>query len=138
MLRQVGILSIFMMFMLVSLTGCASHNSTIGVFPDAKKLKQIQPNKSSKKDVEKILGKPKKIIVGSDTTEHWIYKTIEAEYTDTYAAKKALSFAPVPFLGTVLGAVDTGPSQTGVIQTLSLDFDKHGLLKNIQKEMEHF
>ena len=128
---------------MVGLSGCANNTNTMGVYPDSNKLKQIYLNKSTKQEVENVLGKPKKIILESDHTEHWIYKTTDAHYTETYAAKKALSFAPVPFLGTALGAVDTGPNQTGpnqtgVTQTLSLLFNKKGVLKDMRRETERF
>ena len=139
MLKQIGLVNILMIVMAVGLTGCASNtNGTTGVFPETGKLKQIHLNKSSKQEVENVLGKPKKIIVESDNTENWIYKTTNSDYTETYAAKKALSFAPVPYLGTVLGMVDTGPNQTGVTQTLSLLFNKKGVLKDMRRETEHF
>ena len=132
-LKQVG-----MIILIVGLTGCVTNDSTMGVYPNTEKLNQIHLNKSSKEEVEKVLGKPKKIIFDSDDTEHWIYKTTDDHYTDAYAAKKALSFAPVPFLGTALGVVDTSPSKTGVTHTLSLIFTKKGVLQDIQREVEHF
>jgi len=136
-LNQQGVINILIIAMMLGLSACANSTRT-GVYPETHKLKQIHLHKSTKQEVEKLLGKPKKVIVDSDDTEHWIYKTTDAHYTDTYAAKKALSFAPVPFLGTALGAVDTGPSKTGVTHTLSLLFSKEGIVKDMQRETEHF
>ena len=125
------------MIILFDLSGC-TNTTTTGVFPENHQLKQIQLHKSNKTEIKKILGMPKKVILESEKSEKWIYTTTESQYTDAYAAKKALSFAPVPFLGTVLGAVDTGPSQTGTIYTLSLYFNKRGILQNIKREIEYF
>ncbi len=137
-------LSIILMIAITAgLTGCASSGSDgTAVFHDPGKLNQIRVNKSTKQEVKNILGTPKSIIVQHNKTESWIYESTESNYTDMYTAKQALSFVPVPYLGTVLAladtVVDTGPDKIGETKTLSLVFSKNGVLKEMKRETERF
>ncbi len=141
-MKRIRLLIILMIVITVGLTGCASSGSDgTAVFHDPGKLNQIRVNKSTKKEVKNILGAPKNIIL-QNNTESWIYQSTRSNYTDMYTARQALSFAPVPYLGTVLAladtVVDTGPDKIGETQTLSLVFSNKGVLKEMKRETERF
>ncbi len=142
-MKRTGLLIILIVVVSVGMTGCVSSGSDeTAVFHDPGKLDQIHVNKSTKQEVKNLLGAPKSIIVRSNQTESWIYQSTHSNYTEMYAARKALSFAPVPYLGTVLEladtVVDTGPDKRGETRTLSLKFNKKGVLKEMKRETEHF
>jgi outer membrane protein assembly factor BamE (lipoprotein component of BamABCDE complex) len=125
----------------VGMTGCASSGGA-AAHQDPEKLKQIRVNKSTKQQVKSILGEPKSITAHSNETESWVYQTTNTTYTEKYAAKTALSFVPIPYLGTAVGladrVVDVGPDKKGETQTFSLVFNKKGVLKETKKETKHF
>ncbi|PHS40041.1 MAG: hypothetical protein COB07_04795 [Sulfurovum sp.] len=132
------LLSIFMLTLVTGMTGCASSDSgTVIILKDPKKLEQIHVNKSTKDQVRKLLGKPQSITIHSNETEHWVYQSTHTDYTEVYLAKKALSFVPVPYLGTAIGLVDIGPEKIEESHTLSLIFSKKGILKQTKKETKH-
>ncbi len=125
----------------VGLTGCASNGGTT-TFHDSEKLHQIRVNKSTKQQVKSVLGEPQSITVHSNETESWTYQSTNTSYTEKYAAKTALSFVPIPYLGTAVGladrVVDAGPDKRGETQTFSLTFNKKGVLKETKRETKHF
>ena len=141
-MKGIGLLIILMISTAVLLTGCASSGGNgTAAFHDSGKLNQIRVNKSTKQEVQDVLGVPRSIIV-QNNIESWVYQSTHSNYTEMYAAKKALSFAPVPYLGTVLGlaetVVDTGPDKRGETKTLTLAFSKKGVLKEMKRETERF
>ena len=141
-MKGIGLLIILMISIAVCLTGCAnSSGNGTAAFHNSGKLNQIRVNKSTKQEVKDVLGVPRSIIV-QNNIESWVYQSTHSNYTEIYAAKKALSFAPVPYLGTVLGlaetVVDTGPDKRGETKTLTLIFSKKGLLKEMKRETERF
>lgn len=123
------------------LTGCASGGGT-ATFHDPDKLQQIRVNKSTKQQVKNVLGEPQSITQHSNETESWVYQSTSTAYTEKYAAKTALSFVPIPYLGTAVGladkVVDVGPDKRGETKTLTLTFNKRGVLKETKKETKHF
>ena len=131
-------LSIFMLAVVMGMSGCASSDSgTVIIVQDPEKLKQLRINKSTKAQVRVLLGEPKSITMYSDETEHWVYQSTHTDYTETYLAKKALSFVPVPYLGTAVGLVDIGPDKIEDTHTLSLLLSKKGILKQTTRETKH-
>ena len=129
---------IFMFLAVMGMIGCASYDrGTVILIQDPTKIKQLHINKSTKIEVSKLLGEPKSITMYSNETEHWVYQSTHTDYTETYLAKKALSFAPVPYLGTAASLVDIGPDKLVDTHTLSLIFTKKGILKQITRETKH-
>ena len=125
----------------VGLAGCASNGRTAS-FHDPDKLHQIRVNKSTKQEVKNLLGEPRSITQHSNETESWTYQSTHTTYTEKYAAKKALSFVPIPYLGTAVGLadsmVDVGPDKIGEMKIFSLTFNKKGVLKETKRETKHF
>lgn len=137
-MKITGTLSILMLAIVMEMTGCASSDSgTVIIVQDPEKLKQLHVNKSTKEQVRKLLGEPQSITMYSNETENWVYQSTHTDYTETYLAKKALSFVPVPYLGTAAGLVDVGPEKIEDIHTLSLLFSKKGILKQTKRETKH-
>ena len=131
-------LSILMLATVMGISGCASSDSgTVIILQDPKKLEQIHVNKSTKEQVRELLGEPQSITILSNETEHWFYQSTHTDYTEAYVAKKALSFVPVPYLGTAAGLVDVGPEKIEDTHTLSLIFNKKGILKQTKRETKH-
>lgn len=131
-------LSILMLYIAMGISGCASSDSgTVIILQDPKKLEQIHVNKSNKEQVRKLLGEPQSITMHSNETEHWVYQSTHTDYTEIYFAKKALSFVPVPYLGTAAGLVDVGPEKIEDTHTFSLIFNKKGILKQTKRETKH-
>jgi len=136
--------AILLVAMAAGVGGCTSSGTEMLRSPE--KLQQIQVNRSTKAQVRALLGEPQKITVHSNETETWTYLSTHSTYTETYAAKtaakSAISFIPVPYLGTAVGladrAIDTGPDKRGETVTLSLTFNKKGLLKESTKETKRF
>jgi outer membrane protein assembly factor BamE (lipoprotein component of BamABCDE complex) len=137
-MKMTGSLSITMLAIVMGMTGCASRDSgTVIIIQDPGKLKQLQVNKSTKEHVRKLLGEPQSITMYSNETEHWVYQSTHTDYTETYLAKKALSFVPVPYLGTAVGLADIGPDKIEDTHTFSLIFSKKGILKQTKRETKH-
>lgn len=140
-MKQKRSLSIAMIALVMGITGCASSGGT-AAHQDPEKLHQIRVNKSTKQQVKDVLGEPRSITVHSNETESWVYQTTNTTYTEKYAAKKALAFVPIPYLGTAVGladsVVDVGPDKRRETQTFSLTFNKKGVLKETKRETEHF
>jgi len=137
-MKTTGSLNLFILLLLMGMTGCANSNrGTVTIIEDPVKLKQFQVNKSTKAQVRELLGEPQSITMYSNETEHWVYQSTHTDYTETYLAKKALSFVPVPYLGTAVGLADVGPDKIEDIHTLSLLFSKKGILKQTKKETKH-
>ena len=131
-------LTILMLAIVMGISGCASSDSgTVIILQDPKKLEQIHVNKSTRTQVRKLLGEPQSITIHSNETEHWVYQGTHTDYTETYVAKKALSFIPVPYLGTAVDLVDVGPEKIEDTHTLSLIFNKKGILKQRKRETKH-
>ena len=133
--------TLFMIAIAVGLAGCSSSGGTAS-FHDPDKLHQIRVNKSTKQQVKSLLGEPQSITQHSNETESWSYQSTHTTYTEKYAAKKALSFVPVPYLGTAVGladsVVDVGPDKIGETKIFSLTFNKKGVLKETKRETKHF
>ena len=137
-MKTAGTLSIFILAIVMGMTGCASSDSgTVIIVQDPGKLKQLHVNKSTKEQVRKLLGEPQSITMYSNETESWVYQSTHTDYTETYLAKKALSFVPVPYLGTAVGLADVGPEKIEYTHTLSLLFNKKGILKQTKRETKH-
>jgi outer membrane protein assembly factor BamE (lipoprotein component of BamABCDE complex) len=137
-MKTTGSLNIFVFVLVMGMTGCASSDSgTVIIVQDPGKLKQLHVNKSTKAQVRKLLGEPQSITMYSNETENWVYQSTHTDYTETYLAKKALSFVPVPYLGSAVGLVDIGPDKIEDTHTLSLIFSKKGILKQIKRETKH-
>lgn len=133
-----GSLSIFMLILIIAMTGCASSDrGTVIILQDPERLGQLQVNKSTKAQVRELLGEPQSISIYSNETENWVYQSTHTDYTEIYVAKKALSFVPVPYLGTAVGLADIGPEKIEDTHTLSLIFSKKGILKQSKKETKH-
>ena len=131
-------LSTLMFAIIMGISGCASSDSgTVIILQDPKKLEQIHVNKSTKKQVKILLGEPQSITMHSNETEHWVYQSTHTDYTEIYVAKKVLSFVPVPYLGTAAGLVDVGPEKIEDTHTLSLIFNKKGILTQTKRETKH-
>jgi len=132
---------LFMITIAVGLTGCANSGRTAS-FHDPDKLHKIRVNKSTKQQVKNLLGEPQSITQHSNETESWTYQSTHTTYTEKYAAKKALSFVPIPYLGTAVGladsVVDVGPDKIGEKKIFSRTFNKKGVLKETKRETEHF
>lgn len=139
--NRIGSLAITITAIVVGLAGCTSSGGT-ATFHDPEKLHQMRVNKSTKQQVKGVLGEPQSITVHSNETESWAYQSTHTTYTEKYAAKTALSFVPIPYLGTAAGladrVVDAGPDKRGVTQTLTLTFSKRGILKETKRETKHF
>ena len=139
-MKRIGLLSILAVAITIWLTGCASSSGTAAQ-QDPEKLRQIRVNKSTKQQVRSILGEPQSVTVHSNETESWVYETTSTTYTEKYAAKTALSFVPIPYLGTAVGladkVVDTGPDKIKETKTFSLVFNKRGMLKETKRETKH-
>ena len=118
------------------------ESSKTAAHQDPEKLQYIRVNKSTKQQVRSVLGEPQSITVHSNETESWVYQTTNTTYTEKYAAKTALSFVHVPYLGTAVGladrVVDVGPDKTGETRTYSLVFDKKGILKETKRVTKRF
>ncbi len=140
-MKWTGSLAIVMIAIAVGMTGCASSGGTAAQ-QDPEKLQQIRVNKSTKQQVRSVLGEPQSITMHSNETESWVYQTTSTAYTEKYAAKTALSFVPIPYLGTAVGLADTvvdvGPDKRGKTQTFSLIFNKKGVLKETKRETKRF
>ena len=140
-MKWTGSLAIVMIAIAVGMTGCASSGGA-AAHQDPEKLKQIRVNKSTKQQVKNLLGEPQSITQHSNETESWTYQSTHTTYTEKYAAKKALSFVPIPYLGTAVGladsVVDVGPDKIGETKIFSLTFNKKGVLKETKRETEHF
>ena len=140
-MEKIGLLTMLMIAIAVGLAGCASNGRTAS-FHDPDKLHQIHVNKSTKQQVKNLLGEPQSITQHSNETESWTYQSTHTTYTEKYAAKKALSFVPVPYLGTAVGladsVVDVGPDKIREKKIFSLTFNKKGVLKETKRETEHF
>lgn len=131
-------LSIFMLSIIMVMTGCASSDKgTVIILQDPGKLKQLHVNRSTREQVRELLGEPQSITIHSDETEHWIYQSTHTDYTEIYVAKKALSFVPVPYLGTAVSLLNAGPEKIEDTHTLSLVFNKKGILKQTKRETKH-
>ena len=128
----------FMLALMMGIAGCASSDKgTVIMLQDPEQLEQIQVNKSTRKEVRKLLGEPQSITTHSNMTEHWVYQSKHTDYTESYVAKKALSFVPVPYLGTAVGLVDVGPEKIVDTHTLSLLFSQKGILQEKKRETKH-
>ena len=137
-MKRIESLSIFMLTLLIGLTGCASNDSsTVRTLQDPAKLEQLHVNKSTKEQIRKLLGEPQSITIHSNESEYWVYQSTHTDYTEVYVAKKALSFVPVPYLGTAAGLVNVGPEKIENTYTLSLIFNKKGILKQTKRETKH-
>ena len=140
-MRRTRSLTILMITIAVGLAGCASNGGTAAL-KDPEKLHQIHVNKSTKQQVKEILGEPQSITVHSNEAESWVYQSTHTAYTEKYAAKTALSFVPIPYLGTAVGladkVVDAGPDKRGETQTFSLRFNKKGVLIETKRETKRF
>ena len=136
-MKRTGSLAIVMIAIAVGMTGCASSGGTTAHL-DPEKLHQIHVNKSTKQQVRSVLGEPQSITMHSNETESWVYQTTSTTYTEKYAAKSALSFVPIPYLGTAVGladkVVDVGPDKIKETKTFSLIFNKKGILKETKRE----
>ena len=131
-------LSIFMLATVIGMTGCASSDKgTVIILQDPGKLGQLHVNQSTKAQVREMLGEPQSITLYSNETENWVYQSTHTSYTEVYLAKKALSFVPVPYLGTAVGLADIGPDKIEDTHTLSLIFSKKGILKQTKRETKH-
>ena len=131
-------LSIFMLATVIGMTGCASSDKgTVIILQDPGKLGQLHVNQSTKAQVRELLGEPQSITLYSNETENWVYQSTHTSYTEIYLAKKALSFVPVPYLGTAVGLADIGPDKIEDTHTLSLIFSKKGILKQTKRETKH-
>ncbi len=132
MIKRIKSSTILMIIIVAILTGCASSSSESGLH-DPQKIQKIRVNKSNKQQVKSIIGEPHSITTHSDETESWVYESTQSTYTEKYVAKAALSFVPIPYLGTAVGladrVIDTGPDKVGETKTLTLTFNKRGLLK---------
>ncbi len=140
-MEKTGLLTMLMIAISVGLAGCANNGGTAS-FTDPDKLNQIRINKSTKQQVKNLLGEPQSITRHSNETESWTYQSTHTTYTEKYAAKKALSFVPIPYLGTAVGladsVVDVGPDKIGEKKIFSLTFNKKGVLKETKRETENF
>lgn len=131
-------LSIFMLSIVMGLAGCASSDKgTVTILQDPVKLKQLNVNRSTREQVRELLGEPQSITTHSNETELWVYQSTHTDYTEIYVAKKALSFVPVPYLGTAVGLLNAGPDKIEDTHTLSLVFNKKGILKQTKRETKH-
>ncbi len=137
-MRTTVSLTILMLAIVMGISGCASSDSgTVIILQDPKKLELIQVNKSTRAQIRKLLGEPQSITILSNETEQWVYQSTHTDYTEVYVAKKALSFVPVPYLGTAVGLADVGPEKIEDTHTLSLIFSKKGILKQRKRETTH-
>ena len=137
-MKKTVLLSIVMLVLVMGMTSCASSDKgTVVILQDPGKLKQLHVNKSTREHVRKLLGEPRSITVHSDETEHWVYQSTHTDYTEIYVAKKALSFVPIPYLGTAVGLADVGPEKIKDTHTFSLIFNKKGILKQTKRETKH-
>ena len=129
---------IMLLSSLLWLTGC-TNNGNLAI-NDQKKIEQIKINKSRKDQVKNILGEPKSVAKHSDGSESWVYENKNTTYTEKYAAKKAISFVPIPYLGMAVGladnAVDMGPDKIVKVKSLTLQFDKRGVLRESKIETD--
>ena len=109
-MKMTGSLSIFMFALVMGVAGCASSDKgTVIILQEPEKLKQLHVNKSTKAQVRELLGEPQSITMYSNETENWVYQSTHTDYTETYLAKKALSFL----------------------------FSKKGILKQTKRETKH-
>ena len=135
-MKEIGFFTIAAVAVSAILAGCASNSET--AFLDPEKLQQIRINKSTREQIRKIVGEPQSITTRSNETESWSYTKSHTSYTEKYAAKAALSFVPVPYLGTAVGladkVADTGPDKIKETQSLTLLFDRKGILREIKGE----
>ena len=144
MAKKRGALAILLIAAAAGLGGCT--NSGTETLRNPENLRQIHVNHSTKEQVRELLGEPQSITVHSNETETWTYRSTHSSYTEQYAAKTAaktaVSFVPIPYLGTAVGladrAIDTGPDKRGETLTLSLTFNKRGILKESRRETKHF
>ena len=137
-MKMTGSLSIFVFALVMGVAGCASSDKgTVIILQEPEKLKQLHVNKSTKAQVRELLGEPQSITLYSNETENWVYQSTHTSYTEVYLAKKALSFVPVPYLGTAVGLADIGPDKIEDTHTLSLIFSKKGILKQTKRETKH-
>ena len=123
------------------LAGCAEKtvNSSI---QDPAKAQQIRINASTQDDVRSLLGEPQSVTQRRDGSEEWIYTasttTYNEKYAAKYAARTALSFVSVPYLGTAVGladrAIDVGPDKYVQTTNLTLLFDRRGVLRERKRE----
>ena len=142
-MKYTGLLTILILAISVGLKGCvSSSNGKAEVLQDPKTLQQLRVNKSTKQQVRNLLGEPQSVTVFSNETESWLYQNTHTIYTEKYFAKKAISFVPVPYLGTAVGladsVADTSPDKRKEIDALSLIFNKKGILKQTKRETKHF
>ena len=137
---RIGFMAVLASIIALEFSGCASSSSGAGNFSDPAKIEQIRINKSTKKQVSSLLGKPQSITMHSDGTESWVYKSKNTTYTEKYAAKKAISFIPIPYLGMAVGladnVVDVGPDKIVKVKSFTLKFNRKGILKESKIETE--
>jgi outer membrane protein assembly factor BamE (lipoprotein component of BamABCDE complex) len=122
------------------LSACA-QNGQSKAFLDQNRTTQIRIGQSDKSHVKAILGEPQRITTHAGGTETWVYTHSKTSYTEKYAAKTALSFVPIPYLGTAVGladkVVDAGPDKTKETRNLSLKFNTKGILVESTRETLH-
>jgi len=137
---RMGFMVIIASIVAMGFSGCASNGNTAGAFNDPEKIQQIHINRSTKKQVKSLFGTPQSITKHSDGTESWVYKSKNTTYTEKYAAKKAISFIPIPYLGTAVGLADNvadiGPDKIVEVKSFTLRFSKRGILKESKLETE--
>jgi len=123
------------------LAGCAS-GGTVSPIQDPAKVEQIRINISTRNDVLKLLGNPQSVTMHRNGSQEWVYTASRSSYNEKYAAKyaakTALSFAPIPYIGTAVGladrAIDVGPHKHVQATSLTLQFDRRGVLRESKRE----
>ena len=106
----------------IALSGCMTPgaSSSNGTPINAEKVAQIQKGKTTRAEVETLLGKPTNVGMAGDGK-----RTMTYMYTETDARIK--SFVPIPFVG-----VGTRVAATHRIQHLQIMLTKDGIVDDFE------
>lgn len=115
-----------------SLFACAtSSKSKMGTkeITEDEILAQIKPGQSTKEDVKALLGTPQKFNFTDNDEEIWEYMFRGDQ--QKHRNYSPLSFIPIPYLGTAVGAAQgmKGTRQANTGYQLTIRFTKEGIVK---------
>jgi outer membrane protein assembly factor BamE (lipoprotein component of BamABCDE complex) len=118
-MKKLIALSISCAAALALLTGCATTHGSEGI-TDKNKLSQIKPGKTTKADVEALLGRPAQVDLAENGEQVWNYQRADVSATSY-----------IPFVNLV-------SKNNSDMNNLSIRFSKNGVVKDMASGSSKF
>lgn len=113
------------------LYGCASTETKRII--DNDRVSSIKPGKTTKTEVEAILGKPYWVMTYEAEEEEWNYYMTREKVSSLLTGVPMVLGAGSPIIGIIAAAAEQARSSVDEFHSLSIRFSKEGVVKQVGK-----